>query len=150
MDYRFTVNQAEFNHVHSHLVRCSNMFFPPLGLTVNIEEYSKKIVSNSSRFEAWNNYELVGLLAAYMNNKKEGLVFITNVSVDSEHGNRGIAGQLLKDCIEEAKRQGFGKITLEVSKENNVAIKLYKNFGFDNAEGTHSDSDKLSLQLQLK
>lgn len=149
MSYKYTVNKAEDHEIYAHLTRCSDMFFPALQSTVNIGEYSKKIISHSSRFEAWSEDHLIGLVAVYMNNIESGTAFITNVSVDREYNGRGVAKHLLKNCIEAAKKDRFKKLELEVSKINVVAIGLYKTFGFTHLLDGHSDSDKLLLQLQI-
>lgn len=51
---------------------------------------------------------------------------INNIEVKEKHRNKKIATELLKELIKENK-----DITLEVNIKNSIAIKLYKNFGFE-------------------
>ena len=51
---------------------------------------------------------------------------INNIEVEEKHRNKKIATELLKELIKENK-----DITLEVNIKNSIAIKLYKNFGFE-------------------
>lgn len=52
---------------------------------------------------------------------------INQIEVDISHRNCGKASTLLKCMIETVKKS----ITLEVNKDNEVAIHLYKKFGFE-------------------
>lgn len=147
MSYNFTVNTTEYSHIHEHLERCSDSFIPPLESTVDLDEYTKKIIAFAKRFEAWENDELIGLVAVYMNDLANGYAFITNVSVNKAHGGQGIAKRLLEQCIEDARKHGFKTIGLEVSKENQIAIALYKKLGFIILAEAQEVSFKLALQL---
>lgn len=51
---------------------------------------------------------------------------INNIEVEEKHRNKKIATELLKELIKENK-----DITLEVNIKNSIAIKLYKNFEFE-------------------
>lgn len=79
-------------------------------------------------FEAWNEKDLVGLIAAYYN--KGNTVFITNVSVIKQQERTGIGSTLLNSCIQFGKEQHFTELILEVFSENTSAIYLYKKNNF--------------------
>ena len=113
-----------------HLNKCKGNFVPALDKTVDIPEYSKKIVQNSVTFEAWVNKDLTGLIAAYFNDKENHSGFITNVSVVNEYAGSGLASELLKNCINYAGEKNFKEINLEVSHKNEQAIGLYKKYDF--------------------
>lgn len=55
---------------------------------------------------------------------------INNIYVLTEYRNKGIASQLMDDVIKLGKDTGIINITLEVRKDNESAIKLYKKYGF--------------------
>ena len=57
-------------------------------------------------------------------------IHITNIAVRQQFRRRGIAKQLMKYVIDEAKRKGSGLLTLEVRMSNESAINLYTKFGF--------------------
>ena len=55
---------------------------------------------------------------------------ITNVLVDSEYREHGIAEHLLRYLMQEGEAIGVRNFTLEVRKSNTPAIKLYEKLGF--------------------
>ncbi|MCR4955737.1 MAG: ribosomal protein S18-alanine N-acetyltransferase [Lachnospiraceae bacterium] len=55
---------------------------------------------------------------------------IPNVAVKKEYRNRGIAAEMLKQLISEAKERGITRLILEVRKSNEPAISLYEKLGF--------------------
>jgi ribosomal protein S18 acetylase RimI-like enzyme len=121
---------ASEEEIYLHLLECSNSFIPNLAETVDIKEYSNKIFLKSTTFEAWDNNKLVGLVAAYLNDFRNHVVFITNVSVTSEFLGMGIASQLLTMCFKHAAQNNFSRVLLEVNNTNIPAIKLYEKYGF--------------------
>jgi ribosomal-protein-alanine N-acetyltransferase len=58
---------------------------------------------------------------------------INYIYVSDNHRKRGIASALMEFCIGESIKSGCVNITLEVSCENEVGIKLYEKFGFTQA-----------------
>ena len=123
-------NTATDSQVLTHLLKCDNDFVQTLSKKVDIPAYSTRIVQNSITFEAWENDELVGLVAAYFNDQVNKTGFITNVSTVKDQMGKGIALNLMKRCIEYAEENNFRDIGLEVSAENENAIQLYKKFNF--------------------
>lgn len=55
---------------------------------------------------------------------------IMTIGVAKEYQKRGIASNLLKTMIENAKSIGAKRMLLEVKVNNNSALKLYEKFGF--------------------
>ena len=55
---------------------------------------------------------------------------VTNIAVHPEYRGVGLGKAILKDLINTAAKNGASSMTLEVRKGNNVAINLYKKFGF--------------------
>lgn len=55
---------------------------------------------------------------------------IMTIGVAKEYKKRGIASNLLKTMIENAKSIGAKRMLLEVKVNNNPALKLYEKFGF--------------------
>ncbi len=58
---------------------------------------------------------------------------IMNVAVREAFRRQGIGRQLLDSLIFEGKKRGAAFFTLEVSSENQAAIRLYEGFGFKEA-----------------
>ena len=126
----YKTQTADYNDVFRHLEKCDENFTPRLSTGTDIAAYSQKIVKNSVTFEAWAGTELIGLIAAYFNDEKKHAGFITNVSTVKEYFGKGIAAQLMKNCIGYGTEQQFEAISLEVAKNNNSAIQLYKKYNF--------------------
>jgi ribosomal protein S18 acetylase RimI-like enzyme len=124
-----TASDAE---VLAHLFKCDENFIAELSQKTDMPAYSNKIVSNSITFEAWKKEELVALVAAYFNDEGNKKGFITNVSTVKKFSGKGIATNLMKQCIAYAGENNFGEIWLEVSVENKSAVKLYEKNNFIN------------------
>lgn len=127
---KYTQGKSTLNDIALHLEACNDLFSPPLSSYVNISTYAHKIHRNSELFEAWDNGELIGLVACYMNDPDNERAFITNVSVFKEYQGRGVAIQLLNKTISKVTGKSFNKIKLDVQVDNQIAIALYKKFGF--------------------
>jgi ribosomal-protein-alanine N-acetyltransferase len=55
---------------------------------------------------------------------------VTTLAVDQNHRRRGIATELLKALIDQSRRMGAQRISLEVRPSNSGARRLYENLGF--------------------
>ncbi|MBK9533048.1 MAG: GNAT family N-acetyltransferase [Chitinophagaceae bacterium] len=133
-EINYKIQSADEKDVFTHLKKCKENFVPALDKTVNIADYSKKIVENSVTFEAWVNNDLAGLIAAYFNDPKNVAGYITNVSVLHDQAGKGLASRLLKNCISYAAENNFKEISLEVFYKNEKAIGLYQKNGFIETE----------------
>ncbi len=91
----FREGTATKEDIHAHLEECDGGFHPKLSLKVDIGEYAAKIRARARTFEAWSGEKLVGLVAAYMNDRATRTGFITSVSVATSFVGRGIASALL-------------------------------------------------------
>lgn len=141
---KYERNTAGESQVRSHLEKCDSNFVPRLSEKVDIAQYAKKIIINAVTFEAWQDDEITGLIAAYFNDTKNKNGYITNVSILKQYEGQGIGSQLMKMCIEYAKEINYNNILLEVYKGNNNAINLYTKYGFLKAQST-----KNLLQMKL-
>lgn len=119
----------DIDTIKKHLDVCSPTFIPPLDSYTNIGEYAEKLHKNAILFTKHEDSKLIGLIAAY-DIKKDKIGWITNVSVDPNYKQKGIASQLLKECSEYFQYKKYSKIRLEVFKENEKAIKLYKKHNY--------------------
>lgn len=129
-DLETCTNQADPVQIAEHLRACDATFTPPLSDRLKLTDYAKKIADKATRFEAWADGELVGLVAVYCNDTKSRTAFITSVSVLPGWQGRRIASQLVSQCIDYAERRGFRRIELEVCTQNLTAIYLYEKHGF--------------------
>lgn len=126
----YKINQSKRNDIYDHLLDCAGLFVPPLNIKVDIDYYTNKIYENADTFEAWDNDELIGLVAIYCTNFEDQEAYITNVSVVEAFSGMGIASELLSMCIKYVESINFKKIVLKVNENNSIARSLYKKFGF--------------------
>lgn len=80
---------------------------------------------------------------------------IHNLAVHPAYRRRGIGRALLETVVEEARRQGVSRVTLEVRKSNAAAQKLYHTLGFSAQgvrKGYYSDDgeDAVIMALELE
>jgi len=143
----YLMNKASEAEIAEHLSRCDADFVPPLSDRVGINDYAKKIASKATRFEAWSGGTLVGLVAAYCNDREKGIAYITSVSVLREWIGKGNSARLISQCIEHAKVAGMRQISLEVASDNAPAIRLYEKNGF---VAGNANASFVSMDLYLK
>jgi ribosomal protein S18 acetylase RimI-like enzyme len=140
-------NKASEAEIAEHLSCCDADFVPPLSGRVEINDYAKKIASKATRFEAWSGGTLVGLVAAYCNDREKHIAYITSVSVLHEWMGKGVSARLMSRCIEHAKAFGMRQISLEVANDNTPAIRLYEKNGFVAGK---ANTPFVSMDLYLK
>ena len=126
----YLLNNASVAQIAGHLLCCDADFVPPLSVRVEIRDYAQKIADKATRFEAWSNGTLVGLVAAYCNDLETRIAHITSVSVLKGWTGNSIAAHLIDQCVERAAAAGMRQITLEVAVDNMPAINLYEKSGF--------------------
>jgi ribosomal protein S18 acetylase RimI-like enzyme len=143
---KYKIKTATEKDILAHLMERNNSFSPPLAERIDLKEYSRKIFEKSITFEAWRDYLLVGLIAAYFDENFGHSAFITNVSVLQGFTGLGIASELLNKCIGYARKKNFREIKLEVNKDNDHAINLYKRFDFI-SDGTRDDFLKMKIEI---
>lgn len=129
-DLKFRVKTASCRAITAHLFQSAECFVPPLYSYVNIEEYGKKIFDNAVTFEVWNVGKLVGLIAAYYNDRETKIGYITSVSILELYNGLGIASKLLNQAIDYGRINGFSKVGIEVEPDNIKALRLYEKHGF--------------------
>jgi ribosomal protein S18 acetylase RimI-like enzyme len=146
----FRVDTAKYDDLHLHLQECNDDFYPPLNLSVDLAEYSKKLIQNAVIFEAWDNRQLVGCVAVYFNDSKKECGYITNVSVLPQYYKRGIGNELFKKCIEYASSNSFNHMELKVNEQNIGAIKLYDKHNFEKIGEAKDEIIQMHLKISLR
>lgn len=143
---RYRLNEACELEIRRHLRECDPDFVPPLSGRVDIASYARKIATRATRFEAWHDDSLIGLVAAYCNDRDSRTAYVTSVSVLRGWMGKGIASQLMTRCLEHAKASQMTVVKLEVAQANAPAISLYEDKGFV-AEQASPPFVTMTLQL---
>ena len=146
-DLVFATNTANAQNMLKHLVASDEQFSPPLSSRVNLSEYCEKLALNATRFEAWSDKTLIGLVAAYCTHPERGFAHISSVSVLSAYTGQGIARRLMNTCRDYAASAGFERLTLEVDPQAFAALELYKKMGFKVDDPPDRAAIKMTLAL---
>lgn len=128
--FEIRLGVASQRQVAEHLLACDQAFEPPLGDRVNIPLYAQKLIERAVRHEAWVAGDLVGLVATYCTDVESYMAYVTSVSVLPQWRNLGLAEQLLRASLENAKAVGMRGARLEVGVGNARALRLYEKLGF--------------------
>ena len=72
----------------------------------------------------------MGVFAGYANNFSDKIAYGSLLGVSSEYRHQGIASNLVKKFMCEAKKLGMIKINLEANVNNNAVINMYKKMNF--------------------
>jgi len=126
----YRIDTATVNEIEEHLRQADEDFVPPLSGRVEIAAYASKLAAKAVRFEAWASGRLVGLIAVYCNDPASETAYVSSVSVSKEWMGRGIASTLVSKCIEHVVHSRMRRIRLEVSLDNEPALRLYERHGF--------------------
>lgn len=129
MTFSFRENTACLDDVLAHFRACDSHFIDELAKQTDIEVYSQKILRLARCFEAWEQHQLIGLVAAYSNHEKQS-AYITNVSVLPAYQSQGIGSQLFQQCLTELVMLGAKNIELDVAIDNFYATKFYSKHAF--------------------
>lgn len=103
-------------------------------------------------WSAWKGDELVGCGALKQLDDQHGE--IKSMRTASSHLRKGVAKRVLQHIIEEAKRRGYRRLSLETGSQEafDPARKLYSNFGFhfcDPFSDYSEDPNSVFMTLEL-
>ncbi|HCU85491.1 GNAT family N-acetyltransferase [Methylophilus sp. UBA6697] len=115
---------------------------PPHEMTVNFVR--KNIAGHWPHFIALYNQQVVGWCdIASLDRPVYAHAGVLGIGVVRRHRQQGIGKRLMQAALEAACASGLTRITLTVREHNDVAIKLYEQFGFLK-EGLHINAVKVN------
>jgi ribosomal protein S18 acetylase RimI-like enzyme len=126
----FRQNTQTVQQITEHLLKANKSFRPPLDSYIDIEEYAQKLFDKAINFEALESEVLIGLIAGY-HNTEEKMFYVSNVSVDPDFQDQGIARKLFENLYVYSQQNQIQTIKLQVFEQNKPAVQLYQNLGFD-------------------
>lgn len=124
----YDINTTTREDLFNFIDQVDGLLIPSLSKRVRIVDYASKIFQFATRFEAWCEDELVGLLAVYANTGKNA--YLTLLVVLADYQSFGIASHLLDSFIVFLKDNEYDNVSLAVRTGNLKAIALYKKKGF--------------------
>ena len=96
----------------------------------DLNAYVEKITERSKIVSIQHNNELHGFISYYDNDKTSKIAFLTMLAINKDFQHLGYGLGLLNFSISNLKRLKFKTYCLEVLKDNEIAVSLYKKFGF--------------------
>ena len=137
--------QKEF--IKEYILRYDNDFYEPLSARVDMDAFSQKLSDLSFTFIIYKNTAVAGLICSYFYDPTSKAGFIT--LVHTKHGYRGqhLSLYLLNAVKEYARRIGFERIILFVSKQQTSAFQLYSRHGFNVLSEEESGRCKMECTL---
>ncbi len=126
MILKLTHNDA--GHITSFLNTIKDDFGFALDKKVNIEDFSKKILSLGHCFGYFSNGLIVGIVGGYCNNLESSEGYISIVGISKKYRRCGIAQKLINRFEEYTKEYHIKIIRIHTSNTN--ALELYKKLGF--------------------
>ena len=125
----FCENSACPEALAAHFAACEPAFVAALRQQTDIDRYSEKLTRLARRFEAWEQGELIGLVAAYYNGDAS-TAYISNVSVLPRYQSQNVGSQLFKRCLDALMVAGAKEIALDVAVDNARAKQFYIKHAF--------------------
>ncbi|MDX7998859.1 GNAT family N-acetyltransferase [Xenorhabdus sp. Reich] len=112
------------------LNKINHEFTPPLNNKINITLYARKLIEKALFFYTADKEKILSCCAMYANDYNTLTAYLSILAVHPSCRNSGIANKLLLQAENKLKKDNFKKISLEVYKNNKIAIKLYEKNGF--------------------
>lgn len=124
------MNKINRKEVEALLNDVQKDFTPSLSETVDLAEYSSKLVDKAIIIPNYNEKYLNAICAIYANDYFHWKAYLTMLAVHSESRGKGIAKKLIQRAEIELIQKGFKSLSLEVYANNSQALSLYENCGF--------------------
>lgn len=136
------------DEIYQLLNKFDSLFSPSLSEnTIDLAQYSKKLMSNAATYIAKENDEVTGFISFYVDDEELNYAYITLLAVLPEYQGRKIAQALLDRCIEEALAMNKKEIKLEVKNNNFPAISFYKKNNFKVVEEASDNNVYMKREL---
>ncbi len=116
------------------LLKNNNSKEDGIWLSDSIEEYVNKIYTYSTIIPYFICGNLKGFISYYNNDKSKESAYLTMIVISKDYQGKGIGQLLLEASINDLKKSGFIRYSLEFLKTNEKAIRLYSNYGFQKKE----------------
>ncbi len=132
------------DRVYRFLISSNEVFFPPLSSRLDLQLYSRKLGDNATNiFVVYAGID-IGHVGFYVNDDSFRRAFISSIATLPGFERRGVGRALLSEVLCHCIRRGMKSISLQVQPENNIAINLYKKFGF---KYDHSGINLMTLYI---
>lgn len=125
-------------------------YIPPISSITDIVKYCDKLIRHAEVFVVKQSEEDFGFIAFYANDHDHHCAFVSSIGVKPEFRGHGIGLRLLNRAVEVAREKGMRRIRLEVSLQNQAALRLYRKYGFSDVYVSAEKQQKDSVVLEKK
>lgn len=116
--------------LYSFLLSINNEFPIPLNNKTDLKETANKLYLLGDVFCLKDRGNIIGLVAGYSNNKENKTAYISVLVLLEKYRGKGLASELVKVFLGNAKTNGMNKVFLYTHSTNVKAVSLYKRLGF--------------------
>lgn len=124
------VGHPQNKFIKEYILQYDNDFFEPLSSRIDMNGFSQKLSDLSLTFIIYKDAAVAGLICSYFYDPANKVGFITLVHTKHEYRGQHLSLHLLNTVKEYARRNGFERIALFVSKQQKSAFQLYSRHGF--------------------
>lgn len=126
-----TISTTRLNAEKTYILLCQfdGYFSPPLSSHIDISTYSQKLSSFAHFVLCKEGDDPIGYIAFY-ENKHKNEIYITSLCVKPDYRGNGISHSMI-DYLSHNVPHGCDHITLEVRKDNFIALSFYEKEGFE-------------------
>jgi ribosomal protein S18 acetylase RimI-like enzyme len=124
------INTAGIEDLRYHFGLLNKDFIKQLESRKGLKKYIEKVHTNATLYEFWEDNKLIGIAAVYENRDIKKPAYLTNLSVVEKENGKGIGKKLMDVAIESLKEKEYTELLLEVQKNNDNALRLYRQLGF--------------------
>lgn len=119
---------------------CNDAFENSVFPGPNAEDYLQKWQNQAIFIAAKAGKEHLGYAIFYANNVRDKIAYISMIAVRPKYQGVHIGQRLLDECFRISKDCGMFLIRLEVRKDNQKALSLYRKNGFEYESEARSES----------
>lgn len=98
---------------------------------VDLKAYAEKLNKFGKVWSHIDSGKPISIVAGYFNDFQHYTAYLTILAVSSDYREKKLGTSLLAEYERYAKKCGMKKLKLEVRKNNEVAQKFYKKFGYE-------------------
>lgn len=145
---KLVVSKESLKSLIDYLYDVNEDFEIPLSEKTDIKSFAEKLLQFGNVIIIEELDKIIGCIGFYNNDSINLKAYIPILSVKSNYSGNGYAKLLINETINECNKKGIKSIN--VDSVNQIAIRLYKSFGFKTIKTMRTDTcNKEFLKLDL-
>ena len=124
------MKRIEKEKIEIFLSEVDKLFPTPLSKKQNLKDYASKLSEQADIFISLEDEKIMALVAGYIRNSVDEMVYISVVATLPEAQGKGLASGLFKEFIHSAEKNNKSAVHLYTDVSNKTAIHLYEKIGF--------------------